>query len=133
MKIVSDSDIELAMARGRSIEQNHVLATSVRYDARTRKIKVKLNNGSEFAFPSDLIEGLNAAQDDDLRMVEVLGIGHGLRWPTLDIDLSVQGLLNGVFGTRSWMAKRGGMASSPAKAAASRENGRKGGRPRKST
>jgi hypothetical protein len=37
----------------------------------------------------------------------------------------------GLFGTRSHMARRAGQATSPAKAAAARANGAKGGRPRK--
>jgi hypothetical protein len=41
------------------------------------------------------------------------------------------GLLVGLFGTRSYMARRAGQATSPAKAAASRTNGAKGGRSRK--
>jgi len=47
----------------------------------------------------------------------------------------VPGLLQGTFGTRRWMAGElgaaGGKARSTAKVAAARENGRKGGRPRK--
>lgn len=41
--------------------------------------------------------------------------------------------MNGVFGTRSFMEaqRRGGQSRSPAKAAASRANGAKGGRPKK--
>jgi hypothetical protein len=40
-------------------------------------------------------------------------------------------LLAGLFGTKAYMARHAGQASSPAKAAA-RANGAKGGRPRKS-
>lgn len=43
-------------------------------------------------------------------------------------------LLQGIFGTKAWMrelARGMGAIKSPAKAVASRQNGRKGGRPRK--
>ena len=62
------------------------------------------------------------------------GAGFGLHWPSRDADLAIAGLVNGVFGTRKWMselARRAGRATSPAKAAATRANGAKGGRPRK--
>jgi hypothetical protein len=58
-------------------------------------------------------------------------MGFGLHWETLDVDFSVAGLVNGIFGTAKWMAARAGRAISPAKAAAARANGAKGGRPRK--
>ena len=47
------------------------------------------------------------------------------------MDLSIPGLLAGVFGTRAHMARQAGRATSPAKASAARRNGAKGGRPRK--
>ncbi|PZP25441.1 MAG: DUF2442 domain-containing protein, partial [Kocuria rhizophila] len=50
-------------------------------------------------------------------------------------DVYVPGFMKGIYGTRRWMAAllgaEGGKSSSPAKAAAARTNGAKGGRPRK--
>lgn len=66
--------------------------------------------------------------------MEVEGNGYGLHWESLDADLTVPGLLAGIFGSTAWMrelGRRGGSAASEAKARAARENGRKGGRPRK--
>lgn len=67
--------------------------------------------------------------------IEISPAGLGLHWPRLDADVYVPALMQGVFGTRRWMAAllgpAGGKASTKAKAAAARENGRKGGRPRK--
>jgi len=70
-----------------------------------------------------------------LTKIEISPAGFGLHWPQLDTDLYVPALLQGVFGSKSWMARQlgaeGGRSRTVAKIAASRENGRKGGRPRK--
>ena len=68
----------------------------------------------------------------DVSQIEILGAGHGLHWGSLDADLSVPGLLSGLLGTKAYMAGQAGRVTSPAKAAAARTNGTKGGRPRKS-
>jgi hypothetical protein len=91
---------------------------------------VELTNGCTFAFPPHLAQGLEAATDDQLDQVEVLANGYGLHWEALDVDLSIPGLLAGLFGTQAFMARRAGQVSSPAKAVAAQANGRKGGRPR---
>ena len=93
---------------------------------------VELANGCAFAFPPRLVEGLEHATEEQLAEVELLGAGSGLHWEALDADLSVPGLLAGLFGTRAHLARQAGQATSPAKAAAARANGAKGGRPRKS-
>ena len=131
MTLLLDEEIDRAIARGRLMTEAEIRVLSAGIDRRSRKIKLKLSNGSEFLFPPKLVEGLGEASEDDLSDIEILGIGLGITWPRLDIDLSVQGLLQGAFGTRQWMAKQAGMVKSERKAAASRENGRKGGRPPK--
>jgi hypothetical protein len=110
-------------------------ARRARYDRRTRRILVDLTNGCSFAFPARQAQGLEWASDAELAQVEVLGLGFGLHWERLDVDLSVPGLLAGLFGTKAYVdrqrAARAGSATSAAKAAAARRNGAKGGRPRK--
>jgi hypothetical protein len=56
-----------------------------------------------------------------------------LHWDDLDVQMSVPGLVAGVFGTRKWMAELGrqGGSMSKAKPPGVRENGRK--RPRERT
>lgn len=111
-------------------------AVKARYDRRARRVVVGLNNGVQIAFPAHLAEGLDGASEDDLSEIEITPAGLGLHWPRLDADVYVPALVNGIFGSKRWMAAElgaaGGRASSAAKAAAARENGRKGGRPLRS-
>ena len=110
-------------------------AISARYDRRSARIVVTLNTGVQVAFPVHLAEGLAGAPAAALSDIEISPTGLGLHWPRLDADVYVPALLQGVLGSKSWMARQlgaaGGRARSAAKATASRENGRKGGRPRK--
>ena len=128
---LTQAEIEAARERGRRALAEEPRAVTARLDRRRRRIVVELANGCVFAFPPALAEGLGEASEDELAAVEVLGRGSGLRWDKLDIDLHVPSLLAGVFGTRSWLARRGGAAKSIAKTASARANGAKGGRPKK--
>jgi len=131
-----DRMVEQAERRGRRSLREEPRAKQARYDRRTGRILVELENGCSFAFPARLAEGLTDATDSELASVELLGAGFGLHWEALDVDLSIPGLLAGLFGTKAYMdrlrAARAGRATSPRKAKAARRNGAKGGRPRKS-
>ena len=132
MAEITDAQIDAALERGALARKSEPRAASARYDRPTGRVIVELTNGAAFAFPAALLQELEAASPDQLAQVEVLGVGHGLHWEALDVDLTVPGLLAGVFGTQSHLARKAGQATSLAKAAAARSNGAKGGRPRTS-
>lgn len=132
MADLTDAEIEAALALGESLAKTEPRARSARYDPATGRIEVELTSGSAFAFPARLGQGLETAHDHDLAQVAVRPGGYGLRWEALDVDLSIPGLAAGIFGTKAHMARIGGRSKSPAKSAAARANGAKGGRPRKS-
>lgn len=130
-----DRQFAEAEEAGRSAEDTEPRARSARYDPETGRVEIELRNGCLFAFPAEMGEGLRGASPERLAEVEVTPAGYGLHWEALDVDLAVPALLAGVFGSRVWLrelGRAGGSRTSPAKAAAARENGRKGGRPRKS-
>jgi hypothetical protein len=132
MADLTDAEIDVALARGETARLAEPRAAAARYDRRLERVVVELTNGCTFAFPPRLAQGLEDATEEQLAGVEVLGAGSGLHWEALDADLSVPALLAGLFGTKAHMARRAGRVTSPAKAAAARANGAKGGRPRKS-
>jgi len=133
---ITDAVLEGAEARGREMVKSEPRAVAARYDCETGRVTVELANGCTYIFPAELAQELHGADDETLSGVVVDGAGFNLHWPAIDADLYVPALVAGVFGTRDWMAKewarRAGRATTPAKAAASRANGAKGGRPRKS-
>lgn len=132
--MVEISDRELAQAKQRWAEERRErpVPVSVRFDHSSERIIVDFTNGASFMFPARAVEGLEDASSDQLADVELLG-ETGLHWESLDVDYTVTGLMNGIFGSRTFMEaqSRGGKSRSPAKAAASRVNGAKGGRPKK--
>lgn len=125
-----------AKRRGERSMKLEPRARAAHYDRKSGCVRVDLTNGCSFAFPARKAQGLERASDEDLAQVEILGLGLGLHWERLDVDLSVPGLLAGLFGTKAYMdrqrAAHAGSATSAAKALAARRNGAKGGRPRKS-
>ncbi|MDE1148568.1 MAG: DUF2442 domain-containing protein [Azospirillaceae bacterium] len=130
---------DAALARGEA-RLRGPRAESAHYDADRDRVIVCLTTGIELGFPPQAVEGLAGAAATDLAEIEVQAFGLGLHFPRLDADVYVPALLEGVLGSPQWMAQRspaavlgatGGQARGGAKAAAARENGKRGGRPKK--
>lgn len=130
-----EAQLDRAEARGRTMFDAEPRAVAARYDAATGRVIVDLANDCTFIFPASHIQDFEGADGGDMDEINVEGVGFNLHWPKLDVDLYVPALVSGIFGTKAWMAKalarHAGSAKSPVKAAASRANGAKGGRPRK--
>jgi hypothetical protein len=121
-----------ASVRGSNEQQPY--AKSVVYDQPHERLQIELADGKLFGIPIYQIQGLASASPAHIAKFELSPTGDALHWQSLDLDLGIEGLINRVTGTRSWMAhlgRRGGQVSSEAKVAAARQNGHKGGRPRR--
>lgn len=110
-------------------------ATAARYDKRLSRVVIELGSGLALMLDPQQAEGLQGATASQLKEIEISPSGLGLYFPKLDADLYVPGLLEGILGSRKWMAARlgamGGKRTSVAKKRSSRANGKLGGRPRK--
>lgn len=135
---MSDEDFDrqfvAAKQRGQAELAKGVHATAARYDKTTKRLIVELANGATLMIPVQLIQGLQNASSKALAAIEILGTGTGLYWPQLEADVSVTGLLQGLFGTKAWMTelgRAGDKITSGKKQVAAHANGQLGGRPRK--
>ena len=132
---LTEAEIRQAEKRMQARLRGQPRATSARYDRRGERIVVSLSNGLDLGVPVGLAQGLAGAKSSDLSKIEISPTGLGLHWPRLDADLYLPALMEGIFGSRRWMARMmgrtGGRSTSAAKQSAARANGRRGGRPRK--
>jgi hypothetical protein len=110
-------------------------AVSAGYDRKSNRVVVRLGPGIELTFAPKDVEGLESASAAQLDKIEISPSGLGLHFPKIDADIYLPALLEGVLGSKKWMASRlgvkGGQKTSIAKKRASRANGKLGGRPRK--
>ena len=133
--MVTRDEIKRANARATRLRNAGPTAVSAHYDRRSGRVVVRLTSGLDVGFSPGDTQGLETAKPAQLDAIEISPSGLGLHFPKLDADLYLPALLEGVLGSRRWMAahlgERGGRARSAVKSAASRRNGKLGGRPRK--
>jgi Protein of unknown function (DUF2442) len=85
-------------------------AVSAHYDHERGRIIVALSNYLEIGFPPAYAEGLENASPSELENIEISPSGYGLHFPAVDGDLYLPTLLQGIFGSRRWMAGHFGQA-----------------------
>lgn len=123
-----------ARARGEARAQRPSAVVEAQYEPDADLLDLKFAGGGSMAIPRKAVPGLERATPSTIESVVVSPAGDALSWPALDVDIYVPGLVERVFGTRLFAAatgRRGGRRRSKAKAATSKANGAKGGRPRK--
>jgi hypothetical protein len=132
---LDELEAQIAAARARTEVEDQIEPRAVKawYDAEHGRVMFELKNGCIFGFPppADPYWELADATPEQLANVEVDFGGRVLLWDEIDAGIVVPGLLLHLLNVKAWYAKWLGGAKSEAKAAAARENGKKGGRPRK--
>ena len=128
-KVRFPTDAEIAAARERGRREHQFDGRRLTYRPALDILEIELFNGLRVSIPRcmiDEIADLPVSVAKEMR----LGVqGEAIEIRSLDIDISVPGLLRDLVGAN--ISSLGGQAKSPAKAAAARANGQLGGRPRK--
>jgi hypothetical protein len=127
------AEVRAAMRRRPSDEPR---AKQAHYDRKTRMLAITLASGVAVQLPIRLLPALRRVSDDNRLKLTVSPGGTGIRWDAIDADYELSGLLAAAIWPKPRAAMRvmgqtGGRATSDAKVRAARENGAKGGRPRK--
>jgi hypothetical protein len=133
--VISNEAIAAARKVGKAAGPRIV---SARYRRTGSKLEIEYENGVMIMVPVALIQEFAMLEAPPgaagLSNIEIWGGGYDLHFPRLDAFVHGPALLKGILGTEAWMrehARGMGSAKSPAKAAAARADGLKGGRPRK--
>src|SRR5579871_5913804 len=112
---------------------NPSTALKARYVSRQDVIRLKFGSGGIITVPRTAVTELSGVPTSALKRLAVSAAGDVVSCRELDVKIDVVDLIERVFGSRLFLAsngRRGGRAKSAAKAASSRANGAKGGRPR---
>jgi hypothetical protein len=68
-------------------------ATVVDVRADARRLQVMMADGREISVPVEWFPRLRDASDEQRANWRLIGRGHGIHWPDIDEDISIQGLL----------------------------------------
>lgn len=132
---LSDTIVAAANRRGAAKKTSFPAVVAVRYDRRIARIVISLASGLDIAFAPRDVQGFENAHPADLVDAEISPSGFGVHFPKIDADIYIPALIEGFLGSKNWIAAQngsaGGKASSAAKTMAARENGKLGGRPKK--
>ena len=97
-------EYQQAVRRGKAKRRTQPYAVSARYESRIDRLLVSLNTGMELAFAPGAVEVLRDASAVELQEVEVTPSGYELFFPHLEQGVYLPGLIQGVYGTKSWQA-----------------------------
>ena len=135
--MAKDMDKEMTEARHRfqvKSETEPWIENAAYSDGRlVLQLKGSALEGTTLSFPLRSIPELAHGTDEQLAALELTRRGNAVLWRGLDVGISAKSLVELAIGLRSVSsnAAKAGSTRSEAKAVSARENGCKGGRPRK--
>lgn len=104
-------DVDLRGTRKRA---DFPYAVAAAYFPAIKRILIKLNTGIEIAIAPEDYQTLEHAKPSELKKIEITPSGDALIFPKLNDGLYLPGLLQGLFGTKQWMAEKAKRTTSAA-------------------
>jgi hypothetical protein len=137
---ITDAEYAAALAAGGAKAETEIRAQAVRYVPDRDAIEIVTTQNAGFLIPRQWIGALQEVPTEDLARLEIWPDGSAIALEDRDIHISVHGLMTAILpamlpprAVAAIFASRGGKATSEAKRGSARANGRKGGRPRKTS
>ncbi len=135
---ITDAEYARAVEAGERDAREQFRASSVRYLADCDAIEILTMRDGGFVVPRRLVGALQELSADDLAELHAWPDGSIIEVAGKDVHILVHGLITAALPVllprpvvSGMFAAQGGAARSKQKAATARENGKKGGRPRK--
>ena len=101
--------------RGTQKRADFPYAVAAAYFPAIKRILIKLNTGIEIAIVPEDYQTLEHAKPSELKKIEITPSGDALIFPKLNDGLYLPGLMEGLFGTKRWMAEKAKRAPSAAR------------------
>jgi hypothetical protein len=99
-------DFELANQRAKNLEGSVPRVVAAHYDRKAGRVVLQLSSKLIVSFSPGDVEGLEHAKASQLSEIEISPSGFGIHFPAVDADLYVPTLLEGLLGSKRWMASR---------------------------
>lgn len=130
-KRISDAELDRQIREAEKRGISEPEAKAARYEK--GKVYVELTSGWEFAFDPRVFPEFDGATEEDLEHIGLWG-RYTLTCQPLDVDIGIGSIIFKLIGEKvlsAELGRRNGSTSSEKKRAASRTNGKLGGRPKK--
>jgi hypothetical protein len=90
----------VARTRGEARRKDPSAVVDARYDRKSEALILTFGSGASMTIPRGVIPGLGHEPVSALETVVLSPSGDALRWPLLDADVHLPGLVECVFGSR---------------------------------